>query len=169
LYRILGGSVANSPEMSRRQFVTLVMGVLGSIMGAVIGLPAIGFLLSPALKQQAEDAWIPAGLLENYPVGTPTLFTFTRTKANGWEKTVNSYGVFIVRSSDTELEAFSNRCTHLSCRVNWLATANEFVCPCHDGHFGLSGAVTGGPPPRPLDKYEFKVEDGKLMIRFQEA
>jgi Rieske Fe-S protein len=107
--------------------------------------------------------------LENFELGKPTLSTFTRSKVNGWEKTVNSYGVFVLRKSQTEVVAFSNVCTHLGCRVNWQANKNQYICPCHDGHFDIDGKVVSGPPPRPLDTYATKVENGLLSIHFQES
>jgi len=30
--------------------------------------------------------------------------------------------------------------------------------------FDLDGRVLGGPPPRPLDRYEVKIEDGVLYV-----
>lgn len=164
--------MAKSPHLSRNDFVKFTVGMLGGVIGAVVGLPAIGYLLSPALKNQGsgKEDWIELGPPENYPVGVPTLFTFTRSKINGWEKTVNSYGVFVVRKSDSEVEIMSNICTHLACRVNWKTETNEFVCPCHDAKFSMDGNVAGGPPPRPLDKFtEIKIEEGKLSFLFSEA
>lgn len=155
--------------VTRRDFVFAVTTFLGAIMGAVIGIPAIGYLIAPALKKTESEAWIPAGPLDNYPVNQPTLFSFTRTQVNGWEKTVNSYGVFIIRMSDGQVLALSNICTHLSCRVNWKSDLQEFVCPCHDGHFAEDGSVISGPPPRPLYHVETKVENGDLMIYFKEG
>ena len=161
--------MAKSPHISRREFVTITVGTLGAIITVIIGLPAIGYLLSPALKTQKTDAWVSLGPLENYPVGEPTLFTFTRTRVNGWEKTVNSFGVYVWRETETETVTYSNWCTHLSCRVTWQDDENVYVCPCHDGLFDENGLVVAGPPPRPLDRYENKVEDGILSIRLEEA
>ena len=162
--------MAHSPHLSRNDFVKFTLGALGTIMGAVVGLPAIAYILSPALKTQQTDAWVELGPLENYPTGTPTLFTFTRTKVNGWEKTVNSYGVYVLRKSESEVKVFSNVCTHLACRVTWNEDDQQYVCPCHDAQFDINGQVTGGPPPRPLDEYlETKIEDGNLSIRLQEG
>ena len=64
---------------------------------------------------------------------------------------------------------FSNVCTHLGCRVNWEADKNEYVCPCHDGHFGLDGKVVSGPPPRPLDVYQTKSITAFSSIHFLES
>jgi len=158
--------MSDSKEVGRREFVKAVLALLSSIMGAVIGIPAISYLISPAVKVQKKEAWIPLGPLENYPIGQPTLFNFTRTTINGWERTVNSYGVFVVRYSEDQLKAFSNVCTHLSCRVNWKEDQQEYVCPCHDAQFDINGQVLSGPPPEPLHTYETKIEDGNLFIHF---
>lgn len=161
--------MSSSHPVTRREFVKVVTVFLGTVMGAVIGLPAIGYILAPALKKQASEAWIPTGPLENYPVGEPTLFNFTRSKVNGWEKTTNSYGVYIVRGQGDKIVAFSSTCTHLSCRVTWKPDQKLYACPCHAGFFDANGKVVDGPPPRPLDQYETKVEDGTLYIHYMEG
>jgi Rieske Fe-S protein len=151
--------MAGSRHISRRDFIKITTAAVGTVIGAAIGLPTIG----------KTDAWMPLGKLENFEVGKPTLATFTRSKANGWEKTVNSYGVFVLRTSDTETLVLSNRCTHLGCHVNWNADKQEYICPCHDAQFGINGEVLGGPPPRPLDRFsgdQLKVEDGTLLLHF---
>ena len=107
--------------------------------------------------------------MDSFPVGKPTLATFTRSKVNGWEKSTTSYGVFVYRKSETDVVAFSNVCTHLSCHVNWDANQKEYICPCHDGHFDVNGKVVAGPPPRPLDTFQTKVDGDTLSIHFQEG
>jgi len=158
--------MASSNRISRRDFVKVVTATLGTIMGAAMGIPIIGYLIDPALKSQANEAWIPLGPLESFPIGTPKAFSFTRSNVNGWEKTVNSYGGFVFRKSESELIVLSNRCTHLSCSVYWNEAKGEYDCPCHDAQFGSEGEVLGGPPPHPLDRYESEVEEDTLMIRF---
>ena len=161
--------MTDSDSVQRRDFVKIVLAFLGTIMGVVIGIPAVGYLLSPATKAQSKEAWIPAGPMENYPIGIPTLFSYTRSTVNGWEKTANSYGAYILRIDESEVNAFSNLCTHLSCRVNWKDELSEYVCPCHDGHFDIQGKVTAGPPPAPLYPYETKVEEGILYLHHVEG
>ena len=53
--------------------------------------------------------------------------------------------------------------------MNWRNDETDFHCPCHDGVFDVEGKVVSGPPPRPLDEYENKVEDGNLFIHFVEG
>jgi len=161
--------MAGSDHISRREFILGVTAAVGAFITAVVGLPALDYLIAPALTSSSTDTWIPLGKLADFEVGKPTLATFTRTKVNGWEKTVNSYGVFVLRKSQTESVVYSNVCTHLGCRVNWKAEMNQFICPCHDGHFSLDGRVVSGPPPRPLDMYTTKVDNGILSIHFLES
>jgi menaquinol-cytochrome c reductase iron-sulfur subunit len=161
--------MSGSNQISRREFVTITVGTLGTIMVAAVGIPAIGYALGPSLKASKVDAWIPVGKVDDFPTGIPTLVNFTRTKVNGWEKTVNSYGVYVVKPASSDIYVLSNVCTHLSCRVNWTEEQKVYLCPCHDGHFDIEGQVVSGPPPSPLDRYETKVEDGTLYIHLQEG
>jgi len=155
-----------STHVSRRDFVKTVTVSLGTLMGAILGLPAIGYLISPALNGIEKDVWVPVGSLQDYPIGVPKPFSFTRSQINGWEKSINSLGIFVVRQDETQVLVVSNICTHLGCRVSWHPDIQNYVSPCHDGHFDMVGNVVSGPPPRPLDEYKTKIENGKLYIQY---
>jgi menaquinol-cytochrome c reductase iron-sulfur subunit len=151
--------------LTRRSFVAWVVSILGGIVAAIIGLPAIGYLLSPSLRDQGTaDEWVPLGNVDDLETNVPKLFSFTRTKQVGWERTAQSYGIYVVRKADGSVDVFSNVCTHLSCRVTWREDLDYYLCPCHDGHFALDGSIISGPQPRPLDEFEHRIEDGTLMI-----
>ena len=158
-----------SPVMDRRSFVKIITASLGSLMAAVVGLPAIQYFISPALGKGDGDEWISLGSLDNYPLDTPTLFNFTIAKVNGWEKSSQSYGAYVIRKDGDDPVVLSDVCTHLSCRVYWDEETNEYVCPCHAAFFGINGAVISGPPPRPLDQYEIKIEENQLFIHFRDG
>lgn len=158
-----------SPVLDRKGFVKIVTSALGTVMAAVVGLPVIGYFISPAFKKASGDNLISLGLLENYPLGSPTLFNFTLTTVNGWERSSKSYGVFVLRSSDGTVEVFSDVCPHLSCRVNWSDENQEFACPCHAAYFDKNGEVKAGPPPRPLDRFEIMLEGDQLFIHLREG
>ncbi len=164
--------MAGSGHISRRDFIKLTTAAVGTFIGASIGLPAIAYLIDPALKTTKSNAWYPLGKLETFEVGKPVLVSFTISQVNGWEKTVTSHGFFVIKKSDTNFLVLSNKCTHLGCSVNWKADRNEFVCPCHDAQFALDGTVRGGPPPRPLDAFSgdrLKVEKDILLLHFLEG
>ena len=162
-----------SDSISRRDFMKATTALVGGIIGVFVGLPAIAYLIDPALKAGAKEAWIPIGKLADIPLKTPFGFSFTRTQVNGWERTATSHGGFIIRKSEDpkDILILNSKCTHLGCTVNWKPDANQFLCPCHDAQFNVQGAVLGGPPPRPLDRFsEFRVsEEGVLEIFVKEG
>jgi Rieske Fe-S protein len=64
----------------------------------------------------------------------------------------------LVRLSESEFVAFSQKCTHLSCAVIPRPAEGSFFCPCHEGRFDLrTGAPTAGPPRRPLSRIVLEI------------
>ncbi len=160
-------------ELSRRDFIKVTTGIVGGLIGASVGLPAVYYLVAPALKPSSKDAWIPIGKLEDMEIGKPYPFSFTRVQVNGWERTATSHGGFALHTSEDpqDLIILNSRCTHLACTVNWNETAQAYLCPCHDAKFSTTGEVLDGPPPRPLTRYDdFRLTDeGVIEIFFSET
>ncbi len=158
----------SSKELNRRDFIKLTSAVTGGIMAAGLGIPIVGYLIDPALREDKAGKPVVVGNINDMTeIGKPYPFSFTITKVNGWERTASSYGGFIIRKSDDpkDLAVLSSRCTHLSCRVNWHEESKAFQCPCHDAKFDADGKVLDGPPPEPLGRFEFEVaEDGAITI-----
>lgn len=157
--------MTNSPSISRREFVNLAVGSIGAIIVVSVGIPSVAYVLGPGLNVQKSEAWVPVGKIDQFPVGEPTLVSFTRTTVNGWERTANSYGVYVTKPNSGDIYVLSNICTHLSCRVNWKEDLLQYVCPCHDAAFDIEGQIVHGPPPKPLIRYETKIEEETLYIK----
>jgi Rieske Fe-S protein len=153
--------------IGRREFVGGAVGLIGAIMSAVIGLPAVGYLISPALKGTGKEEWVPLGAISALKTGIPTPFTFSQLKQVAWRRTRISHTVYAISHDGQNVVVFSDACTHLSCKVHWNEERGAFVCPCHDGVFDKEGNVVSGPPPRPLDRFETKVENDQLTIRVE--
>ena len=70
----------------------------------------------------------------------------------------------LVKFSDDDFVAYSQKCTHLACPVIPEVEHNEFHCPCHHGVFDLrTGAPKAGPPRRPLPRIRIeRSADGTL-------
>jgi Rieske Fe-S protein len=162
-----------SEAYGRRDFIKGATVAVGGFIAAVLGIPALLYLIDPALRESARDAWVPVGKLEDIPLGIPHPFSFTRVQVNGWERTATSHGGFVLRRSEdpADLLLLNSRCTHLACTVNWSGDQRVYLCPCHDAKFSIEGAVLDGPPPRPLDRYdEYQVDgEGTLLIHIREA
>ena len=150
--------------ITRRGFVGGVVALVGGIIGAVVGLPVIGYIVSPALGKGSEEEWIVLGPASALEPGVPTPFTFSQIKQIGWKIERVNRTVYAVTEDGLNFVVLSDACTHLSCKVTWQGERDAYVCPCHDGIFDKLGFVVSGPPPKPLYRYENKVENDQLMI-----
>jgi menaquinol-cytochrome c reductase iron-sulfur subunit len=137
---------------------------MGGLISAAIGLPAIAYVVGPALKQAAES-WIRLGAISKVELDSPTLFKTTLETQTGWISTQEEISAYVLTENGQDFQVLSNVCTHLGCRVRWIADDSRFHCPCHNGVFAKDGTVVSGPPPRPLDRFENKVENGILYIK----
>ena len=64
----------------------------------------------------------------------------------------------LVRVSESDLVAYSQKCTHLACAVIPQPERGVLHCPCHEGYFDLrSGRPIAGPPSRPLARILLEV------------
>ena len=156
--------MSHNHNLTRRDFIKATTAFVGGLIGMTIGLPTIAYLLSPSLRMGEDDSILDLGSLESYPIGIPTRFEFTRTKVNGWERTATNYGLYVVRKNQSDVRVFSDICTHLGCRITWHPDVEHYISPCHDGHFDMLGNVVSGPPPRPLDEFVTKMENGNLLV-----
>jgi menaquinol-cytochrome c reductase iron-sulfur subunit len=95
----------------------------------------------------------------------PTLFKTTVETQTGWISTQEEISAYVLTENGQDFVVLSIVCTHLGCRVRWIAADGKFHCPCHNGVFTKDGTVVSGPPPRPLDRFENKVEGGVLYIK----
>jgi len=67
----------------------------------------------------------------------------------------------LVRTSDGEYTAYSRRCSHAGCSVEFDPSSRCLRCPCHKGTFDARmGYVMFGPPRRPLDEIMLQVRAG---------
>ena len=151
-------------ELGRRNFMKVAIATIGGVIGAAIGLPAIPYIMGPALQKES-DSWIQLGSISKVELNIPTLFKKTMETQTGWINTEEEISVYVLTSNGQDYVVMSNVCTHLGCRVRWIPEKDSFFCPCHNGVFSKDGNVVDGPPPRALDRFESKVEDGAIFIK----
>jgi len=70
----------------------------------------------------------------------------------------------LVRTASGDFRAFSARCTHLDCIVQYRDDLGEIWCACHNGHFDLTGRNIAGPPPEPLDAYDVRIREDQIVV-----
>jgi len=67
----------------------------------------------------------------------------------------------LVRAMDGQYLAFSRKCAHLGCSVDFDTARRCLTCPCHRGVYdSRTGNVMYGPPPRPLDQIILQMRAG---------
>ena len=148
----------------RRSFLQIATACIGGILSFAAGIPLIGFAISPAWKK-GESKWVDLGLVDRLKNSRYKKVNYTFTAKDGWVKTTKKRSVYVTDAGNGEWTVFSRTCSHLGCLVRWNAKQEVFLCPCHGAVFDKDGVVTAGPPPRPLQKLEVKVEDGILYVK----
>jgi quinol---cytochrome c reductase iron-sulfur subunit, bacillus type len=151
-------------KVGRGNFMKMTIAGIGGLIGIVYAIPSIAYVLGPAL-QKATSEWIPLGSVSKVETGVPTLFKTTLQTQTGWISNEEEFSAYVLTEDGQSYIVMSNICTHLGCRVRWIDEKGNFYCPCHNGVFARNGTVVSGPPPRPLDRYENKVENGVLYVK----
>ena len=153
-----------TPEaLSRRRFLEKLSLGLAGFCATVFGLPLIGFVVAPLFRKVPEQ-WVTLGKVGDFQVGKTVTVTVIDTSPLPWAGITAKNAVWLRRESDTTFIAFSANCTHLGCPVRWMEGAELFMCPCHGGVYYKDGNVAAGPPPRPLFRYDVRIENGEVKM-----
>jgi menaquinol-cytochrome c reductase iron-sulfur subunit len=160
----------------RRRVLKWIAGLSGTVAAALAGLPTLRALLAPALRHPAREGWIKLGDVAAFEHGVPTKVDFPETVADAWVATRVLRRVWVYTDDGLHFTVFNGHCPHLGCAFQFDAEPvpqyhrepNVFHCPCHHGVFDRkTGAVLAGPPPRPLDRLETKIENGAVYAVYQ--
>jgi cytochrome b6-f complex iron-sulfur subunit len=71
--------------------------------------------------------------------------------------------MLVVRNDATTVTAFTAICTHQQCTVNTFQ-GGTFQCPCHGSQYNTSGAVTRGPAPSSLRRFNATLNNNVVTI-----
>jgi menaquinol-cytochrome c reductase iron-sulfur subunit len=168
-------AVRNSQDLEtrpdRRSFLSLVTGLLATLLGLLVAIPAVGYCLGPLWRKSGDDAtFVDVGPITNFPLGEWRLHALEVVQKDGWKQTRARHAILVRRQGpgDREITVLSSICPHLGCPVTWHPEQSEFLCPCHGGVFDVDGKQLSGPPPRGLDPLESEVRAGHLWVRWQD-
>jgi menaquinol-cytochrome c reductase iron-sulfur subunit len=152
--------------MTRRRVFTVAVQALGGVAGAAVALPAVGFALAP-LFHRGKERWEIVGPAGNFTADAYKQITITAVPGVGEAGKTTAF----VRKGSKELDedpgefiAISSRCVHAGCPVTFVQAAGNFVCPCHGGVYDFEGKRIGGPPVRPLDRFQTRVRAGNVEV-----
>jgi menaquinol-cytochrome c reductase iron-sulfur subunit len=172
---------------SRNTFLELSTLGIAAAIGGIVTLPVLGFMVLPAFTDQGTDD-VDVGGVADFPEGRFVITTFLLDPSQG---EVSRRTVYVRNNGTLEGEPsftiISNRCVHLGCPVQPNGLPEEdsaqeertesaglvrrtpvepsgFGCPCHGGQYDIEGNRTAGPPVRALDRHEYKVINGRLVL-----
>jgi Rieske Fe-S protein len=166
---------------------------LGAVIGGVVTVPVAGFAVLPAFLGQKRHS-VDLGPITDLTEGQWYVATFQLDPKEGETSRrtafVRNNGVTTARGKqEPSFTIISNRCAHLGCPVQangptgsilGMKTISEttangpvklepvvpagFGCPCHGGQYDTEGNRTAGPPVRGLDRYDFEINNGRLVL-----
>ena len=134
---------------SRRKFLGVCLAGATVAAVAAAGYPVIRYL-APRSGKVGTDKLVFA--VNDIPDGEAKFFEYEGSSA------------VIVKTNAGALLALSAVCTHMGCIVQWEKAKQDFLCPCHAGHYSPEGVVLSGPPPKQLAKIPFAVVSGKIIV-----
>jgi Rieske Fe-S protein len=184
---------AEQPRFARNKFLEGTTLGLGAVIGGIITVPVAGFAVLPGFVGQKRHK-VDLGLLSDFADGQWYIATFMLDPSEGEVSRrtafVRSNGSLTVKGKQVpSFTIISNRCAHLGCPVQangptgafiGLKTLTEtgkngkvtllpvvpagFGCPCHGGQYDTEGNRTAGPPVRGLDRYDFEIDNGRVIL-----
>ena len=140
-------------EVTRREFARYLVLGAGTLAVANVGIAAWTQLRT--INAGDPRAIVPVA---DVAIGVPYLFRYPG----------DSDPAILVRLSDTDVVAFSQKCSHLGCVVYYEPgdepDGGRWHCPCHEGNFeARTGSVISGPPTRPLGRIDLEVRDDGMI------
>jgi menaquinol-cytochrome c reductase iron-sulfur subunit len=177
------------PAYTRSRFLEATTIGLGAAIGAAITIPVLGFMVLPAFTNVEEND-VDLGPIDNFPEGEYVIATFLEDPRVG---EVTRRTAFVRYNGEVANPAnqgrqepsftiLYSRCVHLGCPVQPNGPIDErakkqfknvelrpvlaqsFGCPCHGGQYNAEGNRTAGPPVRSLDRFEYSIKDGRLVL-----
>jgi Rieske Fe-S protein len=153
-------------SLTRRNMFIVGGQALGGLAGTAVLLPVVGFAVAPILETP-EETWVGVGDPDEFTVDTYKAVIKAERSGIGEAGKTTVYvrkGSTDLGEDPNEFVAISTRCAHLGCPVRFIAAAGIFSCPCHGGAYDFEGKVIGGPPVRPLDRFQTRVESGEVQV-----
>lgn len=141
-----------SAPTGRRSFLDWLLGLSAFGTAAAILYPVVHFVFPPPRPRGRDKGAVLAAQTSELAPGSGKVFPLGTRPA------------ILVHTPDGKWRAFSAKCTHLSCTVTYRQDMDMIWCPCHDGHFDLTGKNVSGPPPRPLPEYSVVVKGEDVYV-----
>ena len=169
---------ASGPRLSRRSFVMRGLAAIGAGIAAILALPIAGFATAPGWRARTPVRWLstsvvptsrssdwtPVGRIADFEIGVPSTDWSTDTSSTvGSRRRCPSASTSFARARPR------SRCSTRTARtsaVRWpgpTARASSCVRAMED-RSTATGEVVSGPPPRPMIRYETRIDGDQILI-----
>ena len=139
-------------SVTRKRFVDWLLGTsAGGLLAAVV-YPLVRYIIPPEVAESAVNSVQLAFTADEVPANTGRIFKFGTRPG------------LLVKTPSGELRAYSARCTHLDCTVQYREDIEHIWCACHNGHYDLNGKNIAGPPPEPLQAYDVNLRGDQIVV-----
>ena len=167
---------------------------LGALIGGLITVPIAAFTVLPGFLRQEQhkvDLGPLSNFTLNDWFITTFIVDPAEGEVSSRTAVIRNNGN-VADSKGKQVPSFtiiSNRCTHLGCPTQANGPSGKILgkptvhqrtlngtvalvpvvpagygCPCHGSQFDPEGNRTAGPAPRALDRYEFEIDNGHLIL-----
>lgn len=140
------------PALSRKRFIDWLLGTSAGGFVAAVFYPVVRYIIPPEVPESSINSVTLAFTADDVPSNTGRIFKFGTRPG------------LLVKTPSGELRAYSARCTHLDCTVQYREDLSHIWCACHNGHFDLNGRNIAGPPPEPLPTYDVNVRGSQIVV-----
>jgi Rieske Fe-S protein len=139
-------------RLPRKRFVDLLLGATFGGFTVAVAYPVSRYLIPPDHAEASVSSAVLSVAPSDVPPNSGVIFRFGDRPG------------ILVRTPAGDLRAFSARCTHLDCTVQYRDDLGHIWCACHNGHFDLSGRNIAGPPPEPLEAFDVNVRGDQIVV-----
>lgn len=143
---------AEAGGFTRKRFIDWLLGTSAAGFFVAMAYPVTRYVIPPEVPESTVNSVVLPFGADDMPPNSGRIFKFG-TKPG-----------MLVKTPGGELRAFSARCTHLDCTVQYREDLTEIWCACHNGHFDLNGRNISGPPPEPLQAYDVRVRGTQVVV-----
>jgi menaquinol-cytochrome c reductase iron-sulfur subunit len=147
--------------------------VIGAVITVVPFAAGLAVWLDPLRRKGGAGQLVRVASLSALPEdGIPRKFAVLASRVDAWNKSPESAigAVYLRREKGAMPRAFNVVCPHAGCFVDYMASKDSYLCPCHNSTFALDGKINDpkSPSPRGLDELEVEVrENGDILVKFQ--
>ena len=170
-------SQPQNPPSDRRSFLKRATYTLGALFSALLGIPALAYLIDPRNRPARDSEFKTVARLSDLPIGKPQQVVIHDISRDAWTLHPNDVigRVWLIRRDENQVEAFTTICPHLGCSVNFVEKDKLFICPCHGGTFDVIGQRLErpgfvNPAPRGMDRLECRrdpVDPQLIQVKYE--